>query len=264
MRKLNYFNINGVHVAAIGAAGSASFGRLSAGDRFQVLSIRQELSQPTNKLDHHPGLWHGQPKVVSPVRPLIPVRDPVERFISACRIERVADPAALLDQLESAFEIRLFRFHPTIDYLTSDCLPFRFPDHLKWVAAQLGVKKVPVVSPGPQDSALEEKIDSGVVERVNALYGADRALYDSIPKKLPAEGFDYGAYRQEEKSALEKLNEAFSALDLGVQALWSPVIESVRTALARNDIDRAHEILATVPSFYNGTSRDAKLLAESF
>ena len=123
------------------------------------------------------------PKVDQPDVPvLVPVREPVSRFLSACVQTKVASVDAALDELEAGGALaQNVHFTPSSDYLKDhgqECRLFRFPEHLPELMAACGLEGDLSVF----NEALREKFTLTEVQldRVLNYYAEDAALFAGI------------------------------------------------------------------------------------
>lgn len=174
-----YFDLNGVHVAAIGKNGSSAIGRAIHYYLRPDYIVRSASGNAdmVEKVMHNPGWQALAPKTFEPINPIIPVRDPVERFRSACAQEgrTAADAIQRIQDGEISFH-----FKPVTDYLKVDSRLYKFPEHIAEIAAELGLDEIEevntsIVNNGPKPDLTEEEL-----EQVEAIYADDIALYESI------------------------------------------------------------------------------------
>lgn len=126
--------------------------------------------------------WHGRcPKVKPEDRDvvLLPIRDPIEKFCSACAETRKEDVDALLDELEQQ-KVSDVHFGEQYRYaIEGKTKLYRFPDHLESLAQDAGLAyPLPDIDGGhnrPKPELTEEQ-----TSRVTRLYQKDIALYESI------------------------------------------------------------------------------------
>lgn len=207
-----FFNFNGRHVAIIGKSGSSAIAQaivFASRPGFKVVSASGDQDKVT-RLMERPGWQSLAPKTKEPVNPAILVRDPVERFRSACAQDRVSAE----EQLKKV-EAGEFSFHtrPVADYLITDSLLFRFPDHLNEVAAHLGVSEIPKVNDGEKNNGKKPKLTKSELARVREVYRRDIELFESI--KEP--GTEWKAQHEAESPALLP---SFSASAHGLRIAW--------------------------------------------
>jgi hypothetical protein len=125
-------------------------------------------------------LWQGIISVTSePIHPvLMVVRNPLDRFVSACVFSKIS-PDDALTSLESGNKTP-GTFRKQSDYLTvaKDIELYRFPDGLNVIAAKLGFSELLVVN--VTDASAKPKLTPEQEKRVLAYYADDAALYASV------------------------------------------------------------------------------------
>lgn len=148
-------------------------------------------ADPTNTPSH---LGRNRiPRTETPELPaLIPVRDAVERFRSACSQSRIDDVDALLTQLETGGgdfgvnnipAIESYHFRPQSDYLYPDSTVklYKFPEHFDALGAEAGLTTpMPVVNDGDSQNPPKPDLTAEQEARVQAIYADDITLFDSI------------------------------------------------------------------------------------
>ena len=125
--------------------------------------------------------WHGVcPKVDAADRPvvLLLVRDPVEKFRSACAESQVQDVNAKLTDLEADWT-RDAHFWPQSRLIADTTKLYLFPDHFEDLATEAGLSyPLPDIDGG--HNRTKPKLTSKQLARVKAIYAADIELYNSI------------------------------------------------------------------------------------
>lgn len=121
---------------------------------------------------------------------LMPVREPVERFRSACSQSRIEDVDALLDKLENDGVLRgdnkaieSFHFRPQTDYLPldQDIKLYQFPAHFDDLGTAAGLTvPMPVVNDSESNNPPKPDLTPTQQSRVEAIYADDIALYNLI------------------------------------------------------------------------------------
>ena len=182
MMKLKYFDFDGTYVASIGKVGSSAIARalvLKLKPHYKIVSVSGN-KEAEKQAWSVPGWQHGAPVVESPDEAIIPVRDPVERFRSACAQEGREDVDAVIDELleDGKFSDGL-HFAKQASYLVASNTLYRFPSHVAELAAALGLESLPVVNEGAggrkkPDLTKEQR------KRVEEIYAEDILLFDSI------------------------------------------------------------------------------------
>ena len=125
--------------------------------------------------------WQGVcPTVDRSERPvvLLLVRDPVEKFRSACAESQVQDVNAKLTDLESDWGSDA-HFWPQSRLIADTTKLYLFPDHLEDLATEAGLSyPLPDIADG--QTRTKPKLTSKQLARVKAIYAADIELYNSI------------------------------------------------------------------------------------
>jgi hypothetical protein len=129
--------------------------------------------------------WHGLcPKVNPSERPvvLLPVRDPIEKFRSACAESNVSDVDAKLTTLEAYQEAdwgKDVHFWPQSRLLFGTTKLYAFPDHLNTLATDAGLS-LPLPDIDGEHGRSKPDLTSEQVARVSVIYADDIALFESI------------------------------------------------------------------------------------
>lgn len=192
-RATQYYRYEGTDIAMIGKAGSSSIGRAVTGLQqpgFAVVSSSGDAAV-VERIMNGPGGWQAAArKVALPENPIIPVRDPVERFRSACaQMRRAGDVDVVLDEIAAGGRLaENFHFRPTCDWLPvgEECRLVRFPDDADFIALALGLDELPVVNAGIENHLVKPELTAAQVARVLDIYAADAALYAGI--EWPGQG----------------------------------------------------------------------------
>ena len=123
------------------------------------------------------GFQHKVLQNQDPYFPMIPVRDPVERFRSACAQE---DRTAA--QEISRIERNRYSFHtkPTSAYLVEGATLYKFPEHIKEIARDLGLDEIARVNDSNSNNSPKPILTDDEIKRVEELYADDISLYNSI------------------------------------------------------------------------------------
>lgn len=187
--KKNYFKHNGVGVAAIGKSGSSAIARAILFDLEPEYEVRSASGSTDNveRSLNRPKWQALVPKTQRPTQAVIPVRDPIERFRSAC----AQDGRTAQEQLLKV-EAGEFNGHtrPTSDYLINGARLYKFPDQLAGIAAELGVDEIPAVNDSETNNGPKPDLAEEEIARVSVVYADDIALFESIenagqPVSLP-------------------------------------------------------------------------------
>ena len=178
--KTPYFVFNDLHIACIPKAGSSAIARaihFALHPDYKVISASGN-AEMVERVIHNPGWQALAPKTFDPVNPVIPLRNPVERFRSACAQEGLtADEAiALIEAGKSSGH-----FRAQSDYLVpGQNALYRFPEHIEELAALLGLDEIPEVNTSATNNGPKPDLTPEQVARVESLYVDDIALYESI------------------------------------------------------------------------------------
>lgn len=179
--KTPYFNYNEIHIACIPKTGSSAIARaihFALKPDYQIISAsgNQEM---VDKVMHNPGWQALAPKTFEPSAPIIPVRDPVERFRSACAQEgRTADEA--IAKIEAGEASQHFRSQSAYLAARQTNTLYRFPEHIDALAAALGLDDIPEVNTSETNNGPKPDLTPEQLTRVEALYAADITLFNSI------------------------------------------------------------------------------------
>jgi len=179
---IRYYTHNGQAVAVIGKSGSSAIGKaihLFRKPHFKVLGSTPENIEKN---------WNGagwQNLVSSeknPTSPLIPVREPISRFRSACSQLKITDVDAALCELEVGGKLLSdFHFMPTSRWLAEgDNRLFKFPDHLPELSEDLGLDGIPPCNSAEGKGASKPDLSEEQQARVCEIYKDDIALFNSI------------------------------------------------------------------------------------
>jgi hypothetical protein len=177
--KTPYYDYNGIHVACIFKSGSSAIARaihFALKPDYQIISASGNADM-VERVMHNPGWQSLAPKTFEPINPIIPVRDPVERFRSACAQEgKTAEEALnLLDEGEASTH-----FRKQSDFLIGDCTLYKFPEHIVALATAIGLDGIPEVNTSETNNGPKPDLTPEQLARVEALYADDIALYESI------------------------------------------------------------------------------------
>ena len=130
--------------------------------------------------DANSSRWHYLvDKTESPTVPVVlVVRNPVERFRSACAETRTVDVDALLGKLEAGDKVNN-HFWPTSRLLVDGCKLYRFESDLDDVATELGLT-LPLPNITGTGTGTKPDLTPEQLARVEAIYADDIALFNSI------------------------------------------------------------------------------------
>ena len=175
--KTTFFEHNGKQVAAIGKSGSSAIARAILFAQQPEYTVRSASNDPEKvELSLNRPKWQALvPKTETPNLPAIPVRDPIERFRSACAQEGITADEAL-----AKIDKANFHFRPTSAHVTMDCVLFKFPEHLDELAAFLGLESIDRVNDGETNNPPKPDLTAEQLTLVREIYADDIALYASI------------------------------------------------------------------------------------
>lgn len=162
---------DGSGVAIIPKSGSTAIAKAL------LAEVHQEHLRPTVGADaaNSPGWQMMVPKIAEPEVVILPVRDPLERFRSACAQVRVTDVDAVLDELEGGV-VPDPHFRPASDYQRGRVEVFRFPEELDGLALRIGVDSIPKVNDGAANNPPKPVLTAAQEERVRKIYHEDFGL----------------------------------------------------------------------------------------
>ena len=187
--KLNYLITPTANIADIGKVGSSSLSYAILQSFHPEKEIVWEGADPANTPNH---LGRNRiPRTETPeLTVLVPVRDAVERFRSACSQSRIEDVDALLTKLETDGVLRndnkaieSFHFRPQSDYLYPDSTVklYRFPEDLDALGTEAGLPvPLPVINDGDSQNPPKPNLTAEQEARVLAIYADDVTLFESI------------------------------------------------------------------------------------
>lgn len=111
---------------------------------------------------------------------LLAVRDPIEKFRSSCVQSKVADVDAKITALESGFD-RDAHFWPQARLVQGNLVKlYRFPTDLEQLAIDAGLAWPMPDIDGGNDPNAKPILTEDQINRLQAVYADDVALYDSI------------------------------------------------------------------------------------
>jgi len=166
----NYIIYKDKQIAMIGKSGSSAIAKAI------YIDGRDDVSE-VMLLSNSPGFQNRVPQTQEANYPIIPVRDPVERFRSACAQE---DRTAA--QEISRIERNRYSFHtkPTSAYLVEGATLYKFPEHIKEIARDLGLDEIARVNDSNSNNSPKPILTDKELERVEELYADDIKLFNSI------------------------------------------------------------------------------------
>jgi len=240
-----YYNLNGTHIAMIGKVGNTAIGKailLHLKPYYEIKGSEENVA----KINNSPGVWQTAPKTETPVNPIIPVRDPVERFRSACAQDGFTDVDSLLDKLEARERIaNAFHYRHTSDWLVDGATLYKFPEHIDDIATALGLDEIPQVNDNESNNIPKPDLTPEQLARVQAIYADDINLYEAIttagqvwvgPEPDPVE--------EPLPPLHERIKSVFGSLAPEVMAAFLPVASGVEWALNNNQPDAAKALIA--------------------
>lgn len=249
-----YYYLNGNSVAIIGKSGSTALGKavtLATWPDFAVVSGSNNQENLISAVQR-PGLWQAAaPQGKDPIGTvIIPVRDPVERFRSAC-----AQDSRTAEEQLALVEAGQFNIHtrPVVNHIASPCVLFKFPEHLAAIASTLGTSDIEPLNEAGEGA--KPVLTAAELARVTTVYAQDIALFDSIT--APALPFTPPPSPEQVLQTLyDTAAAAFATLSIGKQTMWEPVRQAVGAAILRNDLATARSILETLPVVYEGAEEE--------
>lgn len=169
-------------VARIGKVGSSALGRAIVHHHYP------ELLAPTEKdTDGQHQLMQADPNppFITPddlrggrIKAIIPIRDVVERFRSACGEVRLP-PDEALDKLENTdFGDVDFHFKPALRWVSGTGIVLRFPEDLELLCELTGLPDIPRHNTAEQRKLEKPDLDVYQVGRVLEFYAQDQVLRD--------------------------------------------------------------------------------------
>jgi hypothetical protein len=185
-----YYNTPNAAVAANYKSGSATLARaVILAYQPETEAMLNNTSGDGNGLAYPPGKsaantrWHGLVATCDASdKPatLIPVRDPIEKFRSACAEDNITDVDAHLDWLEENPDIpRLAHFWPQSRLIAGNLVKlYRFPADLDALATEAGLAlPLPNIA---GDNQPKPTLSPTQLVRVQAIYADDITLFESI------------------------------------------------------------------------------------
>ena len=128
-------------------------------------------------LSNAPGFQHRVPQTQEANCPIIPVRDPVERFRSACAQEdrTAAQEISRLERGRTSYHTK-----KTSSYLFSPCRLYKFPEHIGEITKDLGLDNIPPMNIGEHNNLPKPILTEEEIQKVEELYADDLELFNSI------------------------------------------------------------------------------------
>lgn len=193
---------------------------------------------------------------------LLPVRDPIERFRSACSQSRIDDVDVLLTHLEEGTGeigpkktpiIESYHFRPQVDYRNSNqpMKLYKFPEHIDDLATEAGLPTpMPTVNDSISNNPPKPDLTPAQLTRVESIYAEDILLFNSIT----AAGQDYNFTYVEppipatDADKAAKISELEAArYQAEIAGVTLPDGKEVRTdKTTQEELGKALSIIATV------------------
>lgn len=189
-----YIKTPSLAIAEIGKGGSSAIGQAVLHTFLPEKVPVWGGADPMNT----PSSW-GRDRVTRTETPdgivLVPVREPVERFRSACAQTRITDVDDLLTKIENQAHLgtsyviergitwdKHFHFRPTVDYTVDLTVKlYKFPEQIDELAAEAGLPvPLPTVNDSNSNNPPKPDLTASQLARVEAIYADDIALYNSI------------------------------------------------------------------------------------
>jgi hypothetical protein len=180
--KTSYFDSPNAAIAVNFKAGSASLAwTIIQAHHTEVLGKIQAAQYPTD-LTADNVRWHALCPKIEPAQRtlvLVPFRDPVERFRSACAESRINDPVSWLEFLEEqgTENVRDPHFWPQSRLLVDGCRLYRFEGDLNTLALDAGLE-TPL--PTIPTRGIKPTLTDECIERIRDLYSKDLSIWESI------------------------------------------------------------------------------------
>jgi hypothetical protein len=182
-----YFIFNGVHIACIGKSGSTSLSKTIHSllyPNYKIVSASGNQDM-VDKISASAGWQNLVPRTESPKAPLILVRDPIDRFLSACAQEdKMVSEAIAACRADTASN----HFRPTVDWIVAGAKLYKFTDHLDQFSADAGLPELPMLNASESKGKTYPGITDAELVEVKGIYADDIALFDSI--KLPGQLYE--------------------------------------------------------------------------
>jgi hypothetical protein len=164
---------NGRQIAMIGKSGSSAISKAVF-----INSINQDYITDAQLNADGAGFQHLVDQTQEPCFPMIPVRDPVERFRSACAQEdrTAAQEISRLERGRQSYHTK-----PTSSYLCSPSKLYKFPEHIKEIARDLGLDEIHKINIGETHNHTPKPVlTKEEKKKVEELYAEDLALFNLI------------------------------------------------------------------------------------
>jgi len=168
----NYIIYKDKQIAMIGKSGSSAIAKAIYQHIGHVIT-----SAESNLESNSPGWQNVVPQTQNPDRPMIPVRDPIERFRSACAQEdrTAAQEISRLERGRQSYHTKR-----TSSYLVEGARLYKFPEHIKEIARDLDLLGIERVNDSNSNNSPKPILTDDEIKRVEELYADDISLYNSI------------------------------------------------------------------------------------
>ncbi len=172
-----YFKINETTGLAFNRkVGSSSLSRALALITPEVTALR--ISYPDDGLEASRIMWQRLcPKIENPSTVLLPVREPVARFVSAMQFISRYDVDDVLTAIEGGDWVNAHLL-PQSELLLNTTKLYKFPEHLEALASAAGFAwPLPTINESKGEPLT---LTEAQTARVASIYAADAALFESI------------------------------------------------------------------------------------
>ena len=168
----NYIIFGDKQIAMIGKSGSSAIAKAIYLKLKNDDQITQQELEATGA-----GFQHKVLQNQDPYFPMIPVRDPVERFRSACAQEdrTAAQEISRLERGRTSYHTK-----KTSSYLFSPCRLYKFPEHIEEITKDLGLDNIPPMNIGEHNNLPKPILTEEEIQKVEELYADDLELFNSI------------------------------------------------------------------------------------
>lgn len=245
-RKTPFFAFHDKHVACVPKSGSSAIGRaihFALRPNYVVRSASGNADM-VDRVMRNPGWQAMAPKTDAPVNPAIPVRDPVERFRSACAQEGKTAQEAF-DAIDAGTISG--HFQPVTAWLQVDSKLFQFPEHIEELAAFLGLDEIPPVNESQTNNGPKPDLTANELERVQEIYAADIAIFKSI--HAPGQELIIPAPEPEPEPLAplkDRLKAIVQSTPTEAKAAFAPMFAGVEWLLDNGEIEAAQAAVAGV------------------
>ena len=247
---MKFFIHNNNHVAMIPKAGSSAIARailFAIKPNYVVRSVSNDQAKVEASLNKPK--WQALiQKTDAPVNPIVPVRDPVERFRSACAQEGKTAEEALTKCEAGDFS---GHFKPVTTWLITESRIYKFPEHIDDIATALGLDGIPSVNDSETNNGPKPDLTESELARVQAIYADDIALFDSITDAGQVWVYPPTLATDEDKAAkvteLEAARYEAEVAGTTVAALGGAFVRTDKET--QNELGKALALLTITPTF---------------